>query len=83
MQLRRKIHWQGPQAVVTFILEGATSREIGRALRILDAAELEILDHAPLFDGPPPTNTNPTDIQYYPEQGESDAHPATPGGHPG
>jgi hypothetical protein len=72
MRLRRTVDWMGSQAVVKFVMEGATTREIGRALKILDAAELQILDKAPeLFTGPPPLNTNPSDLpNYSPEQGE-------------
>lgn len=36
-----------------------------RAQRIIDAALLAIADRAPLFDGPPPANTNPFDAPAY------------------
>jgi hypothetical protein len=46
----------------------ATNAEINRATRILDAAVLQIEDKAPLFDGPPPLNTNPFDANNYTEE---------------
>jgi len=48
-------------------ISGATSDEIARAERILNAAKLAIEDKAPLFDGPAPLNTNESDIDNYRE----------------
>lgn len=43
-----------------------TPEERTRALRIIEAAKLQIRDRAPeLFTGPAPVNTNPFDVDNY------------------
>ena len=48
------------------LFSGATPAEMARARKILNAAVLAIQDRAPqLFTGPPPANTNQTDLDNY------------------
>jgi len=54
------------QEMYVVLFSDATPAEMDRARRILDAAVLAIQDRAPqLFTGPPPANTNQTDLDNY------------------
>ena len=71
MRVENRIEEVPGWLVYVVSVSGATPAEIARAKRILASAELSIRDKAPeLFTGPPPLNTNQTDLQNYtPEQG--------------
>lgn len=54
------------QEMYVVLFSGATPAEMARARKILNAAVLAIQDRAPqLFTGPPPLNTNQSDIDNY------------------
>jgi hypothetical protein len=56
----------GNTAIYTVSIADASSDEIARAIRIFEAAALAVEDKAPeLFTGPPPLNTNPSDLPNY------------------
>lgn len=65
MRVEKRVEQVPGWIIYVMSISGATSDEIARAERILNAAKLAIEDKAPLFGGPAPLNTNESDIGNY------------------